>query len=232
METSHQDAPDARREAAPSAYHERIWASIPERLAASPSLELRRRFVLEQARAAATRGGQDLRVLDVGCGEAQITQELAAAGAQVIGVDVAHEPLRRARAAHPGLDLRVVPAGGGWDLPDAAFDLVWAGEVIEHVTDTMTFFSEVRRVLRSGGTLAISTPAHSRLGLLALALSPARDAFEAHFDPRGDHVRFYSRRSLASLLGELGFEDVSVHTRGPLSQRLLLASARRARFLG
>jgi SAM-dependent methyltransferase len=191
--------------------------------------------VLEQAHAVEPRAGEGVRVLDVGCGEAQLTHKLAAAGFRVIGIDAAREPLRRARSAHPELDLRVVPAGGRWDLPDAAFDLVWAGEVIEHVTDTTAFFSEVRRVLRSGGTLALSTPANSRLSLLALSLWPSRDPFESHFDPRSDHVRFYSRRSLAALLGDLGFEDVRVHARGrplPLSGRLLLASARRARFLG
>src|SRR5438105_1611960 len=80
-------------------------------------------------------------------------------------------------------------------------------------------FSEIRRVLRSGGTLALSTPAHSRLSLLALALS--RDPFGSHFDPRSDHVRFYSRGSLRGLLGELGFEDVHVRARGH-APRLLL----------
>ncbi len=218
-----------------STYHERVWESIPERRPPSPSLELRRRFLFEQAHATEARTGDHVRALDVGCGEAQLTHELARAGFDVIGVDAAREPLRRARARYPDLDLRVVAADGGWALPDAAFDLVWIGEVIEHVTDTNAFFSEVRRVLRSGGTLALCTPAYSRLSLLALALAPSRDAFGSHFDPRADHVRFYSRASLAALLRDFGFEEVNVRTRGrpwPLSQRLLLASALRARFLG
>ena len=213
------------------AYHERIWEAIPEGLTPPRALESRRRFLLAQARAVESRDGGAPRVLDVGCGEAQLTCELAAAGFRVVGVDVAEEPLRRARARHPDLDLRVVPAHAEWPFGDSSFDLVWAGEVVEHVTDTLALFSEIRRVLRSGGTLALSTPAHSRLSLLALALSPSRDPFGSHFDPRSDHVRFYSPRSLRELLGELGFEDVRVRARG-LAPRLLLASARRARFLG
>jgi 2-polyprenyl-3-methyl-5-hydroxy-6-metoxy-1,4-benzoquinol methylase len=218
-----------------NAYHERIWEAIPEGLAPPRDLELRRRFVLAQARAVAPVGDEPVRVLDVGCGEAQLTHELSQAGLRVVGVDVAEEPLRRARARYPDLDLRVIPAYGEWPLPDAAFDLVWAGEVIEHVTDTLGFISELRRVLRSGGTLALTTPVHTRLSLLAIALSPARGSFDAHFDPLGDHVRFYSRRSLLRLLSESGFHDVDVRARGgllPGARRLLLASARRSRFAG
>jgi 2-polyprenyl-3-methyl-5-hydroxy-6-metoxy-1,4-benzoquinol methylase len=217
-----------------NAYHERIWEAIPEGLAPA-ALELRRRFLLAHARAAEGADGGTARVLDVGCGEAQLTEELAREGFRAIGIDVAHEPLRRGRARRPDLDLRPVSVDGGWPLEDRSFDLVWAGEVSEHVTDTIGFFSEVRRVLRSGGTLALTTPAHSRLVLLALALSPARGALEAHFDPRADHVRFYSRGSLRVLLADLGFEQIEVRMRGHLrarTQPLLLSSARRARFLG
>jgi 2-polyprenyl-3-methyl-5-hydroxy-6-metoxy-1,4-benzoquinol methylase len=224
-----------RQLALASAYHERIWEAIPEGLPPPPAFERRRRFLLSHARAVETPRGGPARVLDVGCGEAHLTHELAQAGFRVIGIDVANEPLRRGRARWPELDLRLVPAHGDWPLAGGAFDLVWAGEVIEHVTDTLRFFSEARRVLRSRGTLALTTPAHSRLELLALALSPSPRAFDSHFDPRGDHVRFYSRASLRALLADLGFEHVDVRARGlppPRAQRVLLASARRARFLG
>jgi len=67
----------------------------------------------------------------------------------------------------------------------------------------------------------------------ALALSPARDVFGTYFDPRGEHLRFYSRGSLRSLLSEFGFHDVRVHARGRVlgvGRRVLFASARRSRF--
>ena len=102
-------------------------------------------------------------MLDVGCGEGRFAAELARAGAEVVGIDVAAEPLRRARERHPELDLRQVPAAGAWPLKDASFDAVWAGEVIEHVADTAGWLSELRRVLRSGGLLLLSTPDHGRL---------------------------------------------------------------------
>lgn len=212
-----------------TSYHERLWEAVP--VGVEPSdLGLRRAFLLERVAAAGAQRDQPLRVLDVGCGEGRFTAELVRAGTRSIGVDVAEEPLRRARARHPGLDVRIVPVDGPWPLPDASFDVVWAGETIEHVLDTAGWLSEVRRVLRSGGSLLLSTPAHGRLAMLGLAIS--RRKLDRHFDPRGDHLRFYTPRTLRRLLEDFGFEDIEVRAAGgiPGARRLLLASARRARF--
>jgi 2-polyprenyl-3-methyl-5-hydroxy-6-metoxy-1,4-benzoquinol methylase len=186
-------------------------------------LALRRRFLLEHVSAAE-------RVLDVGCGEGWFASELDRAGARVVGIDVAEEPLRRAHERDPGLDLRLVDVDGPWPIEDATVDVVWAGETIEHVVDTAGWLAEVRRVLRPGGRLLLSTPAHGRLRVLWLALS--RRAFEAHFDPRADHLRFYTRPALTRLLGELGFQQVSVRAAAgpPGARRLLLARAVRSRW--
>ncbi len=212
-----------------SSYHESLWEALPEG-SDPPDLHLRRTFLLEHVRARDESGRAPLRVLDVGCGEGHLAAELACAGFQVVGVDVAEEPLRRARGKHPNLDLRIVPVEGPWPLPDASFDVVWAGEAIEHVADTASWLSEVRRVLRSGGSLLLSTPAHGRLVMLRLALSQRR--FDEHFDPRADHLRFYTRRTLTRLLEDFGFHDIQVRGAGglPGASRHLLASARRSRF--
>jgi 2-polyprenyl-3-methyl-5-hydroxy-6-metoxy-1,4-benzoquinol methylase len=203
-------------------YHEALWQGLPEGFEPS-DLPVRRRFLLDRV-------GAGERVLDVGCGEGRFAAELADAGARVVGVDVAEEPLRRARARHPQLDLRLVPAEGAWDLQDASFDVVWAGEVIEHVADTAAWLSEVRRVLRSGGSLLLSTPAHAPLTLMRLACS--RRAFASHFDPLGDHLRFYSRHTLAGLLADFGFTAIEVRSAGgpPWVRRVLLARAIRRRY--
>jgi SAM-dependent methyltransferase len=213
-------------------YHEALWEGVPAGLA-PPDFALRRRFLLEHV-------GAGERVLDVGCGEGSFAGELVRAGARVVGIDVAEEPLRRARRSEaesssigqrdPGLDLRVVDEGRPWPLDDASFDVVWAGETIEHVADTAGWLSEIRRVLAPGGRLLLSTPDHGRLRVLWLACS--RRAFEAHFDPRADHLRFYTRAGLTGLLGELGFVEVSVRAVAgpPGARRVLLARAVRSRW--
>jgi len=214
-------------------YHDAVWQSVPE--GAKPAdAQLRRAFVLEHVAQLAGRperaGERRPRVLDVGCGEGQLADELQRAGADVVGIDVAQEALRRARERHPAVELKLVPERGPWPFADASFDLAWAGDTIEHVTDTASWLSEVRRVLRSGGTLLLSTPAHDRFTLLAFALSPRR--FDRHFDPRSDHLRFYTARTLRRLLEDFRFEEVEVRGAGglPGARRLLLAAARRASF--
>ena len=98
-----------------------------------------------------------------------------------------------------------------------------------YVADTAAWLSEVRRVLRPSGRLLLSTPAHGRLSMLRLALS--RNALAEHFDPRGEHLRFYTRGTLTELLEDFRFEAVDVRAAGsPRGGRLLLARAVRSRF--
>jgi 2-polyprenyl-6-hydroxyphenyl methylase/3-demethylubiquinone-9 3-methyltransferase len=208
-------------------FHEAIWEAVPQGLEPS-DFQLRRRFLLDHVKA-----GE--RVLDLGCGEGLFAEELVRAGAQVVGVDVAEEPLRRARSRDQSLDLRLIEPDGGWKLEDSSFDVVWAGEVIEHVADTAAWMSELRGVLRSGGRVLLSTPAHERAERLRSALSER--VFADRFDPRSDHLRFYSRQTLSALLCEFGFENVSVAAvragggSGFWSgRRLLLATAVRSRY--
>jgi 2-polyprenyl-6-hydroxyphenyl methylase/3-demethylubiquinone-9 3-methyltransferase len=203
-------------------YHEAIWESLPAGLEPA-AFQRRSRFLLDHVR-------PGMRVLDVGCGEGRFAAALIAAGAQVTGLDVAEEPLRRARERHGELELALVGEAGPWPLADASFDLVWAGEVIEHVADTAAWLSELRRVLRSGGSLVLSTPANGPLELIAAALS--RRSFAARFDPCGEHLRFYSRATLTRLIEDFGFESVAVRSAGglPGARAILLLRAVRSRF--
>lgn len=203
-------------------YHEALWQSVPAGLK-PPHIELRRRFLLAHVSA-----GE--RVLDLGCGEGGLAADMVRAGAHVLAADVAREPLRRAETLHPELELALLDGEGSWPLADAAFDVVWAGEVIEHVADTPAWMSEVRRVLRSGGRLLLSTPSLGPLQLLAVAVS--RRAFATRFAPRGDHLRFYSATTLRELIADFGYEQVTVRGAGgiPGVRPLLLASAVRSRF--
>jgi SAM-dependent methyltransferase len=195
-------------------FYEDLWTRLPSELH-PPDFALRREFMLEEV-------ATGDRVLDLGCGAGQFTQELAAAGTLPVGVEVAEAALERARAAAPELDFRLVPIDAPLPLPDAAFDVVWASEVIEHVSDTGLWLAEVVRMLAPGGRLLLSTPSHGRL-LLALR------GIESFSEPLGDHLHLYTQRSLGTVLGEFGFEEIRVRAVGgpPLLRRMLLARALR-----
>jgi 2-polyprenyl-3-methyl-5-hydroxy-6-metoxy-1,4-benzoquinol methylase len=198
-----------------SALHDAIWEAAPADLAPG-RFAIRCHFLLANVAAGDA-------VLDLGCGAGEFCAALAEAGAQPIGVDVAAEALRRA-AAHAGLlDLRLWEAGEPLPADDVSVDVVWAGEVIEHVVDVAPWLSEIRRVLRPGGTLLLTTPHHGPLTLLALALSRRR--FAAHFEPRSDHVRFFSPSTLRALLDDLGFDVVELRVR---SSTILVRAVRPA----
>jgi SAM-dependent methyltransferase len=201
-------------------FYEDVWSELPGDLAPY-AFARRRAFLLGAVRPAE-------RVLDVGCGEGAFCAELAAAGARPVGVEIAQEAVARARRRHPDLRFELMAPHGPLPFDDGEFDAVWASEVIEHVADTARWLSELRRVLRSGGPLLITTPYNGRLKTALLALA----RFESQFDPLGQHLRFYTRRSLCDLLEGFGFEDVRISSAGglPLWRRMLLARGRRSRF--
>jgi SAM-dependent methyltransferase len=194
------------------AYYEELWERLPDDLR-PPDFERRRAFLLGEVRP-----GE--RVLDLGCGDGSFTAALADAGAVAIGIEIARAALARARARYPNLDLRLAPVDGPLPLADNSFDVVWASEVIEHVADTARWLSEVRRVLAPRGRLLVTTPSHGRLQV-------ALGGIERFSDPLGDHLHLYTKRSLRSVLGDLGFGEVAVSSGGgpPLARRLLLARA-------
>jgi ubiquinone/menaquinone biosynthesis C-methylase UbiE len=180
-----------------------IWAALPA-AAAPERFAFRRAYLCRHVTPGET-------VLDLGCGAGEFSEALLAHGAVPIAVDVADEALRRARERIPGLDARGWRAGEPLPVQDTSVDVVWAGEVIEHVVDVAPWLSEVRRVLRPRGTLLLTTPDHGIATMLALALSPRR--LDAHFEPRSDHVRFFSRRTLRALLEDLGFDVAELRAR-------------------
>lgn len=94
-----------------------------------------------------------LRILDVGCGEGQVSRRLAAAksGRRVVGVDPTVRHIEVATARGGDVEYRV---GFVDDLPfeDESFDAVVACLVFEHVDDLDSAIAEVSRVLVPGGT--------------------------------------------------------------------------------
>ncbi len=129
-------------------------ASLPSCLAAAETMT--------ELICKAGRVGSGLRILDVGCGFggtiAHLNERLT--GCELVGLNIDERQLARARqsvTARPGNTVRFVQ-GDACALPfeDDAFDVVLAVECIFHFPSRRTFFNEARRVLRPGGSLALS----------------------------------------------------------------------------
>jgi len=200
------------------AYYEDFWADAPP----DPepwAWERRRALLLGEARP-----GE--RVLDLGCGAGRFVAALREAGADPVGVEVAGAALERARAVAPGADLRLLADDGSIPLEHGSVDLVWCSEVLEHVADGSHLLQEARRVLRPGGRILVTVPFHGRVQAALIALL----RFDAHFDPQGQHLRFFTRASLAASLLAARFEPPSVRAVGrvPLLRESLVARAGRS----
>jgi 2-polyprenyl-3-methyl-5-hydroxy-6-metoxy-1,4-benzoquinol methylase len=187
-------------------WREDVWRSVPEGAEPERFAE-RRAFLLAHV-------GPGDKVLDLGCGDGAFAVAIAQAGATVTMADVAREAVRRARARLPEAAAVVLEEGAPLPFGEDAFDVVWAGETLEHVADVAGLLAEVRRVLRWGGTLVATTPWHARLVA----------GTDRHFDPRADHLRFFSARTLREVVADAGFADVDVRATGLRGRYLRLAS--------
>jgi len=90
------------------------------------------------------------RVLDVGCGDGQISRLATAIGADVVGVDPTWNQIRVA-AHRGGGPAYVRSAAGSLPFASASFDAAVACLVFEHIRDVDDAIAEVARVLESGG---------------------------------------------------------------------------------
>ena len=145
-------------------------------------------------------GGPGLDVLDLGCRTGALTQHYAT-GNTVVGVDVDRSALEQA-AARLGIETVWADVEEELPFPDASFDVVVAGELLEHLADPAAAVAHVRRVLRPGGRFVGSVPNAFRLK------SRLRYAVGRHPETDATHLQLFTPAALATLLGT--FDDVEI----------------------
>jgi SAM-dependent methyltransferase len=134
-------------------------------------------------------------VLDIGCRTGALTRAYAE-GNEVVGLDVDRTAL--AEAEQLGIETVWADVDQGLPFEDESFDVVVAGEVLEHVRFPDRLLSEVGRVLRPGGTIVGSVPNTYRLKsrlrfLLGRPPEFADDPTHLHMFRPGDLVGLLGR---------------------------------------
>ncbi|GAA4073204.1 class I SAM-dependent methyltransferase [Nonomuraea sp. NPDC050663] len=154
--------------------------------------------------------GPGVRVLDLGCGGGRHAFEVLRRGADVVAFDMDQTELDSVKSMFLAMEeAGEVPEGAhgetvhgnALEMPfeDASFDKVIAAEILEHIPDDMAAMRELLRVLKPGGTAAITVPA-----FLPERICWALD--EAYHTAPGGHVRIYTLAELQAKLKATGFE--------------------------
>lgn len=126
------------------------------------------------------------RILDLGCGDGQLTARIAAAGANVVGLDSSPQMLAAARAR--GVEAM---EGNAEQMPFAAqsFDAVFSNAALHWVRDQDAMIREVRRVLQPGGRFVAEMGGQGNIAAIRVAMMTA---IARHgFDGLEDNVNYY-----------------------------------------
>ena len=168
------------------------------------------------------------RVLDVGCGGGILSEALAAAGARVIGIDVAPRVLEVARLhLHESgcqVDYREIGAEALAEEMPGVFDAITCMEMLEHVPDPASIIHACASLLRPGGRLFLSTLNRTPVAFVGAIVAAE---YLLALLPRGTHryEQFIRPSELAGLLRGSGLqvEDISGLAYNPLTRHAAVA---------
>jgi len=176
------------------------------------------------------------RVLDVGCGGGILSEALAAAGAEVLGIDLAARVLEVARLHRHESGLRVeyrevsVEALAA-EMP-SAFDAITCMEMLEHVPDPGSVVAACAALLRPGGRLVLSTLNRTPL---AFGVAIVGAEYALNLLPRGTHhyAQFIRPSELAHAIRRAGLElvDVSGLAYNPLTRRAAIVKQTHVNYI-
>lgn len=139
------------------------------------------------------------RLLDVGCALGHFAALARGRGWQVTGLDVSADAASRA-ALNFGLEVRAGPLSRHVDTLHR-FDVVFLGDVIEHVPHPAQFLRDVRRVLTPGGVVCIDTPNWGGFW--------RRWTGRRWIGLNRYHINLFDAESLTHLLSTSGFESIT-----------------------
>ena len=155
-------------------------------------------------------------VLDVGCGPGTISADLArlVTPGNVHAIDVAEEVIERARHLHENdaLSNLVFSVENVYDLSfdNERFDVVYAHQVLQHLSDPVAALMEMRRVLREEGILAVRDADYG--AFVWWPLDPRLDEWMDlyHRVTTANYAEANAGRFLAAWVRAAGFRDLRV----------------------
>jgi methionine biosynthesis protein MetW len=157
---------------------------------------------------------KESKILDLGCADGYISEFFKDRGYGIIGTDIDSKSLNAAKKR----GIKTISADFNKRLPfkDYSFDAVIILEVIEHLYNIEGFVSEIKRILKPGGWLILSTP---NSALLTMRLSYLLGKTSTEIQNPG-HLRFFNLKSLKQKLKDFEIVEVKGLTHFPLLSRI------------
>lgn len=166
-------------------------------------IPVRKEYILKEI-------GRGKRVLDLGCMGGQISKLIKDQNNEVYGVEVNAKAAELAEKR--GIRVKVFDLNDGIPFEDGFFDVVNAGEIVEHLYDTKYLFEEIARVLKPGGLLLFSVPnlnsLSNRLSVLTGGYLSLMGAYPD--DHYGGHIRVFNLSKVEEICSQTGFKVVDV----------------------
>ncbi len=154
----------------------------------------------------------NLKILDIGCNDGELLQKYTPFG-EVLGIDINKKALEECRKRN----LKCV-YGDIESIADSYkdyFDVVIAGDIIEHVFNTDSFLSNTRKVLKKDGVMLLTTPNLASFGrrlMLLFGKNPFIEYSTLLPTPELNvgHIRYYTRQNLFDQLADQKFKNVQI----------------------
>jgi SAM-dependent methyltransferase len=159
------------------------------------------------------------RILDLGSSRGQLLERFKRYGAQLKGLEIDPDEIEHGRRRGIDAVREFINVFDGTRMvarlpfESGSYDVVLAGEIIEHIVDTEGFLREIFRVLAPGGATVVTTPNvlwwKHRFALLRGRYPDLLEHRVKYGDDFG-HVRIFTPTLLRGLLEEVGFVEVEV----------------------
>ena len=145
-----------------------------------------------------------------------------------VGRRPSEQGIAQANARYPTIPLRIGSAYDDLAAQHGTFPVVVSMEVVEHVYAPRKYAATLFSLIEPGGTAIVSTPYHGYWKNLAMAITGKMDN---HFTALWDHghIKFWSERTLRTLLEEAGFRHIQFRRVGriPALAKSMIAIARK-----
>lgn len=161
-----------------------------------------------------------IKILDVGCGNGNISLPLASLGFQVLGIDLNRESIENVKKRNKFKNAQFEVKNVEDVLRENKFDCVIASEVIEYLKEPLQFLKFIKNILTREGLIIISIPngasleenirwftTHTRLGQrIKKNLKRKIKEEKIQTEAESPHLHFFSLRQFKKLLISTGYE--------------------------